>query len=61
MYVIAKHLYPYKQVKPAPTMKARTYDVEHLPLLFDGYILLNWRFFRIHQARGKHLFFNMSF
>ena len=44
---IAKHLISIQ------TSKARTYDVEHLPLLFDGYILLNWRFFRIHQARGK--------
>ena len=31
--------------------------MRHFPLPFEGYILLSWRFFRIHRAREKHLFF----
>ena len=51
MYVIAKHLYPYKQGKPTP------YGMSIHLLAIDGYILTNWRFFRTHQARSKHFFF----
>lgn len=48
---IAKHPYPYKQGKLTP------YGMSIHLLTFDGYIPLNWRFFRIHQVRSKHFFF----